>query len=129
MGSSSRLMRTAMGPTVTTKSVGRIQKKIGNTSFTPTLAASSSAFLPRLHAHVVGVRSQALAHAGAEPVSLDQDCDQFLELIDGGTFSHASQRIGAPLARPQLDIDHGEFQADVRVSQLQLFGDLHQRLV
>ncbi len=43
MGSISRTMRTAMGPTVTTNSVGRMQKKIGKTSLTPSLAAFSSA--------------------------------------------------------------------------------------
>jgi hypothetical protein len=43
IGISSRVMRTNMGPTVTTKSDGKIQKKIGNTSLTPSLAAFSSA--------------------------------------------------------------------------------------
>ena len=43
MGISSRTMRTSTGPTVTTKSEGKIQKKIGNTSLTPSLAAFSSA--------------------------------------------------------------------------------------
>jgi hypothetical protein len=43
IGSSSLLMRTITGPTVTTNSDGNMQKKIGNTSFTPSLAAFSSA--------------------------------------------------------------------------------------
>jgi hypothetical protein len=43
IGSSCRMMRMTTGPTVTTNKEGRIQKKIGNTSFTPSLAAFSSA--------------------------------------------------------------------------------------
>jgi hypothetical protein len=43
MGSSSRTIFIATGPTVTTNSEGRMQKKIGKTSFTPNLAAFSSA--------------------------------------------------------------------------------------
>ncbi len=43
IGINSREILTATGPTVTTKSDGRIQKKMGNTSLTPSLAAFSSA--------------------------------------------------------------------------------------
>ena len=43
MGSNSRMTLMIIGPTVTTKSVGRIQKKIGKISFTPSFAAFSSA--------------------------------------------------------------------------------------
>lgn len=43
IGISSRTIFTATGPTVTTNSVGRMQKKIGNTSLTPSFAAFSSA--------------------------------------------------------------------------------------
>jgi hypothetical protein len=43
MGSNSRLILITMGPTVTTNREGKIQKKIGNTSLTPSLAAFSSA--------------------------------------------------------------------------------------
>ena len=43
MGTSSRTIFIATGPTVTTKSDGRMQKKIGKISFTPNFAAFSSA--------------------------------------------------------------------------------------
>ena len=43
MGSSSRMIFMTTGPTVTTNKEGNIQKKIGNTSLTPSLAAFSSA--------------------------------------------------------------------------------------
>lgn len=43
IGSNSRMIRITTGPTVTTNKEGKIQKKIGNTSFTPSLAAFSSA--------------------------------------------------------------------------------------
>jgi hypothetical protein len=43
IGSKSRRMRMTTGPTVTTNSEGNIQKKIGKTSLTPSLAAFSSA--------------------------------------------------------------------------------------
>lgn len=43
IGINSRTMRTAIGPTVTTKRDGMIQKKIGKISLTPSLAAFSSA--------------------------------------------------------------------------------------
>ena len=43
IGSSCRMMRITTGPTVTTNNEGRIQKKIGKTSLTPSLAAFSSA--------------------------------------------------------------------------------------
>ena len=38
-----RTTMTAIGPTVTTNNDGRMQKKMGNTSFTPSFAAFSSA--------------------------------------------------------------------------------------
>src|SRR5579859_4354281 len=43
MGSNCRMMRMTTGPTVTTNKEGRMQKKIGKTSFTPNFAAFSSA--------------------------------------------------------------------------------------
>ena len=43
IGMSSLTILMTTGPTDTTKSEGRIQKKIGKTSFTPSLAAFSSA--------------------------------------------------------------------------------------
>ena len=43
MGSSSRMIFITTGPTVTTNKEGRMQKKMGKTSFTPSLAAFSSA--------------------------------------------------------------------------------------
>jgi len=43
IGTNSRMIFIATGPTVTTNSEGRMQKKIGKISFTPSLAAFSSA--------------------------------------------------------------------------------------
>lgn len=43
IGSRSRMILTTTGPTVTTNSAGRMQKKIGNTSLMPILAARVSA--------------------------------------------------------------------------------------
>lgn len=43
MGSNSRRIFMITGPTVTTNSDGKMQKKIGKTSLTPNLAAFSSA--------------------------------------------------------------------------------------
>jgi hypothetical protein len=43
IGISSRMIFMTTGPTVTTNKDGKIQKKIGNTSLTPSLAAFSSA--------------------------------------------------------------------------------------
>lgn len=43
IGISSRIILITTGPTETTNSEGRMQKKIGNTSFTPSFAAFSSA--------------------------------------------------------------------------------------
>lgn len=43
IGISSRMILTTTGPTVTTNNDGRMQKKIGNTSLTPSFAAFSSA--------------------------------------------------------------------------------------
>src|SRR5579859_5452363 len=43
IGSNSRMIFIATGPTVTTNSEGRMQKKIGKTSLTPSFAAFSSA--------------------------------------------------------------------------------------
>jgi hypothetical protein len=44
IGKRSRTSRVITGPMVTTNSEGSTQKKIGNTSFTASLAARSSAF-------------------------------------------------------------------------------------
>jgi hypothetical protein len=41
IGSSSRMIFITTGPTVTTNNEGKMQKKIGNTSFTPSLSAFS----------------------------------------------------------------------------------------
>ena len=94
----------ATGPTVTTNSDGRMQKKIGKISFTPSLAAFSSATWRALNAHEVGVGAQALRHAGAEAVGLNQHRHQLLQIVHAGAFGQIAQGFDAAFAGLQLQV-------------------------
>ena len=105
------------GPAATINIDGIIKKKIGNTSFTPTLAARLLRFLAAAHAHEVGVGAQGIGDAGAEAVGLNQHGHQFSQLRLAGALGQAAQRFRAPLAGANLQIDQLELIAQVLVDE------------
>ena len=129
VGMTSRTMVTAMGPTVTTKSVGRYAEEDREDQFDAELGCLFLGDLASLNPHVIGVTAQAGGDAGAEPVRLDQHRHQLLEVLDRGAVGQIAQRFDAALAGLQLQVDEGELLADLRMRLFKLLGNLQDRLV
>ena len=106
-----------------------MKKKIGKTSFTPTLPARSSASCLRRGAHEIGVRAQRFAHAGAEAVVLDQDRHQLADFRFAGALRKIAQSIGAPLAGAHFQGHQRHLLAQLRMARLEFAGHVLDRLV
>src|SRR5581483_2700707 len=85
--------------------------------------------LTGLHAHIVGVTAQAGRDSGAEPVSLNQHGDKFLDVFRTAPVGEVAQRLGAALARFQLEVDQRELFTNLRMGVFQLAGDLGDALI
>src|SRR5947209_8478825 len=73
--------------------------------------------------------AQALAHAGAEAVVLDQDRDQLAEFRFSGAFGKVAQRLTAPLAGAHFESDQRHFLAELRMAGGKLAGNVLNGLV
>ena len=102
------------GPAATINMDGKMKKKIGNTSFTPTLPARSSASCRRRDAHEIGMRAQRFAHAGAETVVLNQDGHQLADLRLAGAVGEIAQGVGAALSGAHFERDQRQVFAQLR---------------
>ena len=106
-----------------------MKKKIGNTSFTPTLPARSSASCLRLNAQKIRMSTQRVADAGAKPVGLHQNRDQLLQLRFAGSLGQIPQRFRAPLAGAHFQVDQAQLFAELLVRHLQFAAHVLNRLV
>ncbi len=92
------------GPAVTTSSEGRQKKKIGNTSFTPTFPARSSASWRRRMRRIIRLGAQRFCYAGSKAIGLDQNRHQLLDFVFAGAPPEIAQRLGSTFARHDLHI-------------------------
>jgi len=70
---------------------------------------------PALRAQQVGVRAQGLRHAGAEPVALDDEPDQRLQVVGAVAVAERPERVRAAPPVAQLESHQRELVAqDVR---------------
>ena len=119
----------AAGPIVTTQIAGKMQNTSGNTILTPVFAAASSARWRRLVRTRVGVHAQRLRDARAELVGLHQHRDERRHVVDAGAVGEIVQRLDAPLAGAQLEVDQPQLVGEVRMRERQLFADALNRLI
>jgi len=75
------------------------------------------------------VVAQRFAHAGSEAVVLNQDGHQLTDFRFAGAFRKIAQGVGAPLARPHLQVNQRQIFAELRVALLQLPPHVLDRLV
>src|SRR5207249_10372628 len=68
--------------------------------------------LPPLCAQQVGVRAQRLCHARTEPVALDDETGQRLQVLDAVAVAQPAERVLARPAAAQLEGDLRELAAE-----------------
>jgi len=91
IGNQSRIRRVITGPIVTTNNDGSTLKKTGNTSFTASLEAFSSALWRAMMRRSSAWPRKALRDAGFETVGLDQHRHQLLHVLLAGAVGEIVQ--------------------------------------
>ena len=75
------------------------------------------------------MRPQRFRDTGTEPVRLNQDGNQLVQLILPGSFRQVMQSVGAPLAGAHFQVYQPEFLADFLVRFLQFPRDADKGLI
>src|SRR5262249_50211191 len=87
-----------------------------------------SALTP-LDAQLVGEDAQGLSNAGAKAIGLDEHGYERLDVFEPSTSRQFAQRVDASLANAHLEIHELQLVAELRVSDPEFLGHLHNRLI
>ena len=99
------------GPIVTTQIAGKDAEHEREHHLHAGLRRRFLGALAALGAHRLGMHAQRLRHARAELVGLHEHRDERDDVVDAGALRQVVQRVDAPLAGAQLEVDQPQLVA------------------
>ena len=117
------------GPRIATYNAGKQAEHQRKHELDADLAGPFLRPLTTFRARHLGMRSQRLRDAGAEPVGLHQHRDERANIVDLGARREILERLDSRLAGAHLGRDEPQLFRERRIRDLQLVARLHDRLV
>ena len=117
------------GPSDTTKMLGKMNSTRGKRSFTPVLAAPSSAACMRRERNVSSEDAERMSNGCAESLGLHKHGDKLADKLNIKALSHAAPRIQTRLSGALLTVDDLEFFRQTGRGDGHFLANAHHGLV